>query len=129
MRLKIKIQRQEKIAPADVKTKKQIFSDVLTDLELKNFSFSRAEIIQKVLNAELNAQIQLEDVEKFINQSKRIRRATDEHGNEIFISIANEKCEQDLLQLLQLGQGNGQAIDSRLACRCHKKFHNSTEKF
>ena len=111
----VKIQRQEKISPADVKTKKQIFSDVLTDLELKNFSFSRAEIIQKVLNAELNAQIQLEDVEKFINQCKRIRRTTDAHGEEIFISVANEKCEQDLLDLLQLGQGNGQAIDSLTA--------------
>lgn len=113
----VKIQRHEKFSPADVKTKKQIFSDVLSQLELKNFSFSRSDIIQKVLNAGLNAQILLDDVNKFINQSKRIRLTTDEHGNEIFISIANEKCEHDLLQLLQLGQGNGQAIDSLTADR------------
>ncbi len=113
----VKIQRQEEISPADVKIKKQIFNDVLSELELKNFSFSRSDIIQKVLNAGLIAQIQLTDVQKFINQSKRIRRTTDEHGNEIFISIANEKCEQDLLELLTLGQGNGQAIDSLTADR------------
>ncbi len=110
----VKIHRHEKISPADVKIKKQIFSDVLSELELKNFSFSRSDIIQKVLNAGLNAQIQLDDVKKFINQSKRIRRTTDEHGNEIFVSIADEKCEQDLLQLLQLGQGNGQTADRLL---------------
>ena len=117
----VKIQRHEKISPADVKTKKQIFSDVLTELELKNFSFSRSDIIQKVLNSGLNAQIQLDDVLKFINQSKRIKRTTDEHGNEIFVSIANEKCEQDLLHLLQLAQGNGQAIDSLTAGKLLEK--------
>ena len=117
----VKIQRHEKISPADIQTKKQIFSDALTDLELKNFSFTRAEIIQKVLNAGLNAQIQLDDVEKFINQSKRIRRATDSNGDEIFISRANEKCEQDMLDLLQLGQSYGQAIDSLTADRLLEK--------
>ena len=111
----VKIHRQNKIVPADTKTKKQIFSDVLSELELKNFSFSRSDIIQKVLNAGLNAQIQLDDVLKFINQSKRIRRTTDKNGNEVFISIANEKCEQDLLKLLQLGNGNGKFIDSATA--------------
>ncbi|MBR6013370.1 MAG: relaxase domain-containing protein, partial [Selenomonadaceae bacterium] len=117
----VKIQRQEKISPADIKTKKQIFSDALTDLELKNFSFTRLEIIQKVLNAGLNAQIQVEEVEKFINRSQRIRRTTDKNGEEIFISLANEKCEQDMLDLLQLGQGNGQAIDSLTADRLLEK--------
>ena len=111
----VKIQRKTKISPADIQMKKKIFSDALTELELKNFSFSRSEIIQKVLNAGLNAQIQVEEVEKFINQSKRIRRTTDKNGEEIFISLANEKCEQDILDLLQLGQGKGQAIDSLTA--------------
>ena len=84
----VKIERHEKISPADIQEKKKIFSDVLTDLELQNFSFSRAEIIQKVLNAGLNAQIQLEDVERFINRSQRIRRTTDAYGDEIFVSLA-----------------------------------------
>ena len=107
----VHIQRKEKISPADFQLKKQIFNDVLADIELKNFSFSRSDIIQKVLNAGLVAQIQLDEVNKFINQSKKIKRATDSNGDEIFISIANENCEKDLLQLLNLGQGKGQFID------------------
>lgn len=117
----VKIERHEKISPADLQTKKKIFREVLKELELKNFSFSRGEIIQRVLNAGLNAQIQFEDVEKFINQSQRIRRTTDKNGDEIFISLANEKCEQDMLDLLQLGQGNGQAIDSLTADKLLEK--------
>ena len=117
----VKIQRCEKISPTDLQEKKKIFRDALTDLELKNFSFSRSDIIQKVLNAGLNSQIQLEDVEKFINQSQRIRRTTDANGDEVFISLANEKCEQDMLDLLQLGQGNGQALDSLTADRLLEK--------
>lgn len=113
----VKIERQEKISPADIQEKKKIFREVLTEMELKNFSFTRAEIIQKVLNAGLNAQIQLEDAEKFINRSQRLRRTTDSYGDEIFVSVANEKCEQEMLDLLQLGQGNGQAIDSLTADR------------
>ena len=107
----VHIQRKEKISPADFQLKKQIFNDVLADIELKNFSFSRSDIIQKVLNAGLVAQIQLDEINKFINQSKKIKRATDSNGDEIFISIANENCEKDLLQLLNLGQGKGQFID------------------
>ena len=117
----VEIQRHDKISPADVKTKKQIFSDVLSDLELKNFSFSRSDIIQKVLNAGLNAQLQLDDVDKFINQSKRISRTTDKNGNEVFISIANEKCENDLLELLRLGTGKGKFIDSATADKLLEK--------
>lgn len=117
----VKIERQEKISPADMQEKKKIFSEVLTDIELKSFSFTRSEIVQKVLNAGLNAQIQVEDAEKFINRSQRLRQTTDANGEEIFISLANEKCEQDMLDLLQLGQGNGQAIDSLTADRLLEK--------
>ena len=95
---------------------------MLTELELKNFSFTRFEIMQKVLNAGLDAQIQVEEVEKFINQSQRIRCTTDKNGDEIFISLANEKCEQDMLDLLQLGQGNGQAINSLTADKLLEKI-------
>ena len=105
----VDVQLNAEIKPFD---KKKIFDKVLSDMELKNFSFFRDDIIQNVLNAGIEAQIQLEDVNKFINQSKRLRKSKDNNGNEIFISKANEKCEQDLLELLAQSKGNGTHIDS-----------------
>ena len=101
--------------------KKKIFDKVLSDMKLKNFSFSREDIIQNVLNAGLESQMQLEDVNKLINQSKRLRKAIDKNGNEVFISKANEKCEQDLLKLLEQSKGNGTHIDSLDADRLLQK--------
>ena len=97
---------------ANEQEKKIIFDEVLKQMELKNFSFTRDEIIQNVLNAGLCAQIHLDDVQKFIHYSKRLRKSKDKNGNEIFISKANEKCEQDLLALLEQSKGNGTYIDS-----------------
>ena len=85
----------------DEQQKKMIFDEVLKQMELKNFSFTRDEIIQNVLNAGLSSQIQLDEVQKFIHYSKRLRKTKDKNGNEIFISKANEKCEKDLLALLE----------------------------
>ena len=92
--------------------KKKVFDEVLNDMELKQFSFPRDEIIQNVLNAGLSAQIQLDDVQKFIHYSKRLRKSKDKNGGEVFISKDNEKCEQDLLDLLAQSKGNGTHIDS-----------------
>ena len=97
------------------KEKKMIFDDVLKQMELKNFSFTRDEIIQSVLNAGLSAHIQLDEVQKYIHYTKRLRKTKDKNGNEIFISKANEKCEQDLLELLEQSKGNGRHIDSLYA--------------
>ena len=92
--------------------KKKVFDRVLQEMELKNFSFSRDEIIQNVLNAGLFAQIQLDDIQRFIHYSKRLRKIKDKNGNEFFISKANEKCEKDLLELLEQSKGNRKYIDS-----------------
>ncbi len=108
----INVQLNSEIKPIDKKHQKVIFDSVLKDMELKNFSFSREDIIQNVLNTGLESRIQLEDVNKLINQSKRLRKAIDKNGNEVFISKANEKCEQDLLDLLEQSKGNGIHIDS-----------------
>ena len=108
----INVQIHYEIKSIDKKHQKTIFDSVLKDMEFKNFSLSREDIIQNVLNAGLELQMQLEDVNKLINQSKRLRKAIDKNGNEIFISKANEKCEQDLLELLKQCKGNGTHIDS-----------------
>lgn len=70
----VDVQLNAEIKPFD---KKKIFDKVLSDMELKFFSFSREDIIQNVLNAGLESQIQLDDVNKFINQSKRLRKSKD----------------------------------------------------
>ena len=105
----VDVQLNAEFKPLD---KKKFFDKVLSDMELKNFSFFREDIIQNVLNAGLESRIQLDDVNKFINQSKRLRKVIDKNGNELFISKANEKCEQDLLELLQQSKGNGTHINS-----------------
>ena len=121
-KLNLHVEQYEEILTLEIARKKEIFREVLSEMELKDFSFKRSEIIQQVLNAGLDAQIQLEDVEKFINQSKRIRRKITDKGEEIFISRANENCERDMLQLLKNGQGRGQAIDSETADKLLEKI-------
>ena len=117
----VDINLNSEIKPIDKKQKKVIFDEVLNKMELKNFSFSRNDIIQNVLNAGLNFQIQLDDVNKFINLCKKIRKSKDKNGNEIFISKANEKCEHDLLFLLAQSKSNGTYIDSLDADRLLQK--------
>ena len=117
----VDINLKSEIKPIDKKQKKIIFDDVLNKMELKNFSFSRDDIIQNVLNAGLAAQIQLDDVNNFIHYNKRLRKAKDNNGNEIFISKANEKCEQDLLNLLAQAKGNGTHIDNLTADKLLQK--------
>ena len=73
----INVQLNTKTKPIDKKNQKVIFDSVLNDMELKNFAFSREDIIQNVLNAGLEVQMQLEDVNKLINQNKRLRKTKD----------------------------------------------------
>ena len=120
----INVQLNSEIKPIDKKHQKVTFDNVLNDMELKNFSFSREDIIQNVLNAGLESQMQLEDVNKLINQSKRLRKAMDKNVDEVFISKANEKCEQDLLELLEQCKGNGTHIDSLDADKLLQKVVN-----